>query len=234
MIKRLIPTLFTAGNAGCGIGAMFLVLQGGTFWPGFLLLVAAFLDGIDGTVARKLGVAGRAGAGFDTIADMVSFGAAPAVLVAVASPTKVGLAAGLFYGIMILARLVRYHMIAMPKGIFLGLPAPIAAMPVMAVAMMTLQADGNPVWPIVAAGLAGLLAILPIVFPAWHHPSIRTLPLAVKLFFLVGGIGAMAFVFEESVLASHLLYIVFSSMVLTRYDILHEEEAEENEQKAQL
>ncbi len=227
MLRRVIPTLLTASNAGCGIAAMFLILQGHTFWPGFLLLFAAFLDGIDGTVARRLGVAGSTGAGLDTIADLISFGAAPAVLVAFVAKGPYGLAAGLFYGVMIVARLIRYHMIHMPPGVFMGLPAPIAAMPVMAVAMMSLQTSGPPVWPIIAAVLSGLFAMLPVSFPAWRHPSILGLPAFVKFGFLIVGIGALPFVFEESVLTCHLIYIVFSPMLLTRYETLLNDEHKE-------
>jgi CDP-diacylglycerol--serine O-phosphatidyltransferase len=79
--------VLTIGNAACGTLAIFLSLQylaedeRRFLWTAFLLLPLAFvLDAADGYVARKLKRGSRLGADLDSLADIVSFGVAPAVL----------------------------------------------------------------------------------------------------------------------------------------------------------
>lgn len=82
-----IADLFTLGNAACGTGAVFLCLNyldtgGQTFqlWMAFMLLPLALLfDILDGSIARKRR-SSPYGADLDSLADIVSFGVAPATL----------------------------------------------------------------------------------------------------------------------------------------------------------
>lgn len=78
---------FTIGNAACGTVAIFLCLQylaedvRQYLWLAFVLIPAAFvLDGFDGWVARKRSSWSAIGADMDSLADIVSFGVAPAAL----------------------------------------------------------------------------------------------------------------------------------------------------------
>lgn len=82
-----LADLLTLGNAACGTGAIFVCLyalaerQRGSLWWAFGLLPVAFLlDALDGWVARKLRRGSRLGADLDSLADVISFGVAPAVL----------------------------------------------------------------------------------------------------------------------------------------------------------
>jgi len=83
-----IADLFTLGNAACGTGAMFVCLeylsrnnQKHLLWWAFVLLVfAAVFDILDGYVARRTKKSSTLGADLDSLADIVSFGVAPAVI----------------------------------------------------------------------------------------------------------------------------------------------------------
>jgi CDP-diacylglycerol--serine O-phosphatidyltransferase len=85
-----LADLFTLGNAACGTVTMFVCLNYvsdghyrgvGVLWPAFALLpMALFFDAFDGYVARKTGRSSPLGADLDSLADIVSFGVAPAVL----------------------------------------------------------------------------------------------------------------------------------------------------------
>lgn len=82
-----LADLFTLGNAACGTISIFLCLEylsAGTpnlLWLAFVFIPIAFvLDGFDGWVARKIKRFSRLGADLDSLADIVSFGVAPAVL----------------------------------------------------------------------------------------------------------------------------------------------------------
>ncbi len=82
-----LADLFTAGNAACGTVSIFLCLNyiaeddPQFLWMAFVLIPLAFLcDGFDGWVARRRQRWSRIGADMDSLADIVSFGVAPAVL----------------------------------------------------------------------------------------------------------------------------------------------------------
>lgn len=89
MIRSFTPAdLVTLSNAACGTGTLFICLnyieQGANkafLWPAFVLLpLALVFDIADGTVARKTGRTSAIGADLDSLADVISFGVAPAVL----------------------------------------------------------------------------------------------------------------------------------------------------------
>lgn len=89
MFRSYTPAdLLTLSNAACGTGALFVCLnyldQGALksdLWPAFILLpVALVCDVFDGFVARKTKRSSPIGADLDSLADIVSFGVAPAVL----------------------------------------------------------------------------------------------------------------------------------------------------------
>ena len=83
-----LADLFTLSNAACGTGTMFVCLnylaEGSPkafLWPAFVMLpLALIFDVFDGYVARKSRRASLLGADLDSLADIVSFGVAPAVL----------------------------------------------------------------------------------------------------------------------------------------------------------
>ncbi|MEJ2364024.1 MAG: CDP-diacylglycerol--serine O-phosphatidyltransferase [Deltaproteobacteria bacterium] len=82
-----LADLFTLINAGCGTVAIFLCLNYATenekrfFWISFILIPAALIcDSLDGYVARRTGRRSLIGADLDSLADIVSFGVAPAVM----------------------------------------------------------------------------------------------------------------------------------------------------------
>lgn len=88
----LLPNLLTAGNLFCGYGAVMKVLSGNLayhmadrfdlFHQAILLIIAAFLfDFFDGRLARLGGKESPFGREFDSLADVISFGMAPALLV---------------------------------------------------------------------------------------------------------------------------------------------------------
>lgn len=83
-----LADLFTLSNAACGTTSLFVCLNylaedsvKASLWPVFVFLpLALFCDALDGYVARKTSKASELGADLDSLADIVSFGVAPAVL----------------------------------------------------------------------------------------------------------------------------------------------------------
>lgn len=128
----LLPSLFTAGNLFCGFFSMISTYNGEYHRAALLVLVAYLLDGLDGAVARLTSTASQFGIEFDSLADVVSFGVAPAMLAYAFALTSWGtwgaLAAGLF-AVCGALRLARFNVqaVASDKRYFTGLPIPAAA-----------------------------------------------------------------------------------------------------------
>lgn len=77
----MIPNLLTAGNLVGGILAIILTLEGRIDLAPYFILLSALFDFLDGFVARLLKVQSELGKQLDSLADMVTFGVAPGVIV---------------------------------------------------------------------------------------------------------------------------------------------------------
>lgn len=80
-IKKHIPNAITCGNLFCGCLAIVCAFKGDLVWTAYLVGIAAVLDFFDGFVARLLKVGGELGKQLDSLADMVTFGVVPGVVV---------------------------------------------------------------------------------------------------------------------------------------------------------
>jgi len=79
--RRIVPSLLTMLNLFFGFFAIVNALQGNFVAASWLIILAAVWDALDGKIARMTHTYSDFGVQFDTVADVVSFGAAPAVLV---------------------------------------------------------------------------------------------------------------------------------------------------------
>ncbi len=80
-IKRLIPNLLTAGNLVGGIFAIIFTLTGKIGYAPYCIFLSAIFDFLDGFAARLLKVQSELGKQLDSLADMVTFGVAPGLIV---------------------------------------------------------------------------------------------------------------------------------------------------------
>jgi CDP-diacylglycerol---serine O-phosphatidyltransferase len=78
-----IPNLFTASNMLCGILAIILSVSGRIDLAPFAIYLGAIFDFFDGFLARKMKVSGELGKQLDSLADMVTFGLAPGIMMLV-------------------------------------------------------------------------------------------------------------------------------------------------------
>ena len=145
----ILPNMLTAGNLLCGFFAILTIFKGMNFDDGtaeafnyyqqatYLIFAACIFDLLDGRVARMCKADGPFGREFDSIADVVSFGIAPAMLLARAVlfdlPYDFGMGIAVLYLLCASLRLARFNcMAAEPKKPnqsmdFVGLPVPMAA-----------------------------------------------------------------------------------------------------------
>jgi CDP-diacylglycerol--serine O-phosphatidyltransferase len=135
----LLPNLLTTGNLFAGFYAILAAASGNFQHACVAVLVAAVFDGVDGRVARLTGTTTAFGVQYDSLADLVSFGMAPALvmyhwaLVAMRldSPMigKVGWAGAFTYMACAALRLARFNaqVGVVDKRVFIGLNSPSSA-----------------------------------------------------------------------------------------------------------
>ena len=128
----ILPNLFTTGNLFCGFWAIISVFQEKFFYAAIAILLASVFDILDGKVARISGAMSKFGVQYDSLADLVSFGIAPAVLAfswALRPYGKFGWLAAFVFVACGALRLARFN-VQSSSGetkYFKGLPIPAAA-----------------------------------------------------------------------------------------------------------
>ena len=128
----ILPNLFTTGALFAGFYAIVQAMNGAFEQAAMAVFVAMVLDGLDGRVARMTKTQSAFGAEFDSLSDMVSFGAAPALIVyewALRGMGKFGWMAAFLYCAGAALRLARFNttLEVVDKRYFQGLPSPAAA-----------------------------------------------------------------------------------------------------------
>ena len=129
----LLPSLFTMGNMFCGYICIVYAMRGDYESAAPFIGFAIVLDMLDGRIARMTGSASAFGVEFDSLADVVSFGLAPAILVYAWGLTplgRIGLAAGFLFVSAAAMRLARFNIqtgTGLDKRYFVGMPSPAAA-----------------------------------------------------------------------------------------------------------
>ncbi len=227
-----LPNLMTAGNLFCGFVAMIRCIQANyemkasvvpsltaiglykeAIW---LIFGAAAFDMLDGRLARMGGRESLFGAEFDSLADIVSFGIAPALLVffLILSPTQgypvfreIGWFFAFIYLLCAAIRLARFNVITNPllfrdkkdsNRDFVGLPVPAAAVTVASLVLFLLNiAEGDRSlhrWAMALPVLMALIAVLMVStvrYPSGKNLDLQTktrLPTFILIFIAVAGI----------------------------------------------
>ena len=175
----LLATLFTVGNMFCGYSSVVLSSIGRLETAALMIVLAAVLDGLDGRIARLTGSTSAFGIEFDSLADIVSFGVAPAMLAFHWSlgPGRIGWSLAFLFVVAVAMRLARFNIqtSAADKRFFIGLPAPMAGC-VLASLVFTFPELPQSRW--MAIALAGLvLCIAFLMISRVRYRSFRELDL---------------------------------------------------------
>jgi CDP-diacylglycerol---serine O-phosphatidyltransferase len=232
----LLPSAFTVGNMMCGFYAVIAVLKGGTGDLDYAAMAIGFaicFDVFDGFVARATGTNTDFGKQFDSLADVISFGIAPAALaytwgvrgmLTSEAPQarhlyQLGWFVGLIYVVCCAWRLARFNVQGMAPGgsrFFVGLPTPAAAGLIAA----SVHAFREPIedWRWSAAWLVLVFVAATLMVSAVRYRSFKDIPWAnrqhslmvVLIVFLIGAIV----VYSEIVLILLAGAYVFSGIVL--------------------
>ena len=128
----ILPNLFTLAALFGGFYAIVMAMNGNYIQSCYGVFCAMVLDSLDGRVARMTNTQSAFGAEMDSLSDMVSFGAAPALIVyewALKGLGKAGWGIAFFYCACAALRLARFNtnLAVVDKRYFQGLPSPAAA-----------------------------------------------------------------------------------------------------------
>ena len=129
----LLPGLFTVANMFCGYACVVYAMRGEFETAAPFIGIAFALDMLDGRIARLTGTESEFGVQFDSLADVISFGMAPAILLfqwGLAPLGRLGWAAGFVFVTAAALRLARFNIQTAAGGdkrYFVGMPSPAAA-----------------------------------------------------------------------------------------------------------
>jgi phosphatidylserine synthase len=188
---RWFANLATLANALLGVGAVLYILAGNKQWAMLLIACAVGFDGLDGIFSRRsASAAGLFGRVADSVADGVTFGVAPAFLVAVHTGdistwqpwtvATLGLAAA--YLAAALARLTYFTARAFQHPYFLGVPTPQSALAIVVAVLFHDTPAFQSVAPlgvIIGTAVVSAMMVVPVRYPKIRRGSPLRIPMVV-------------------------------------------------------
>lgn len=173
----LLPSAFTIGNILLGFYAVILGMREGDFQTAALLIFAAgILDALDGRIARMSGTDSEFGKEYDSLADVLTFGAAPAWLCyhwGLEGVGRLGWLVPLYFLVCCATRLARFNVQTkiVDSRYFVGLPAPAAAGAVCSVLFFAPDQEWQP-W-CSALLMAALLVVGSLMVSTFRYRSFK-------------------------------------------------------------
>jgi len=180
---RTLANLATISNGILGVAAVLYVLAGNKLWAMLLVVCAIGFDGLDGILSRRSArppsVFGRVA---DSVADAISFGVAPAFLIAVHTSSSsswqpwepLALALAAAYLAAALARLTYFTARAFDRPYFLGVPTPESAL-ALVVALLFHDTPAfqsvQPVGVLVGVAVLSVMMVVPVPYPKIRRGS---------------------------------------------------------------
>jgi len=198
-IKRHIPNLLTLSNLFCGILAVKVGFEGGFYLAAGLIILGAIFDFLDGFVARLLNVSNAIGKELDSLADMVTFGVAPGVLMfsllsLILNPTDLPFYSDFentsFFNVLIpylafiiplasAIRLAKFNIDENQSDKFIGLPTPANSLFFMAFPLIYIEYYNNS---LSVELLVAIILVFTFLFSWLLNSSIELLALKFKSF----------------------------------------------------
>lgn len=127
----ILPNLFTSASLLAGFLGLVWAAEQNFESAALAILFSALMDGLDGKVARLTNTSSEFGVQYDSLADLVAFGAAPAFMIfqyALSGFNTIGIAVAFLFTVCAALRLARFNVTTatISKRFFIGLPTPAA------------------------------------------------------------------------------------------------------------
>ncbi|MEL6921020.1 MAG: CDP-diacylglycerol--serine O-phosphatidyltransferase [Pseudomonadota bacterium] len=187
-LRYVVPNIVTVLAICAGLSAIRMAFEDRFEMAVMLIAIAAFLDGLDGRIARLMKAASRFGKEMDSLADVVNFGVVPALVLyafALDEAKQFGWTAALLYSIACTLRLARFNITAddasRPKwqqAFFSGVPAPAGALVVLLPVYLGFLGF-EPGWytaNVIAFYTIGVGLLMVSNLPVWSGKTIGRIP----------------------------------------------------------
>ncbi len=178
----VLPNLFTSASLFGGFYAIIAAIHGRYEAAAIAIIISCVFDGLDGRIARFTRTASAFGNEYDSLSDLVAFGAAPAILAylwALEPFGRLGWLAAFMYVICGALRLARFNVQkdSVDAKFFNGLPIPAAACSIASLVLFTSALGGiagsKPIIIIVMIYVLSFLMVSTVNYPSFEEVNIR-------------------------------------------------------------
>jgi CDP-diacylglycerol--serine O-phosphatidyltransferase len=216
----LLPNLFTTGNLLCGFASIVASINGQYWRAACAILIAVCLDYLDGKVARMTNSASAFGLEYDSLADLLSFGMAPGLLLyawALRPFGPFGWLVAFLFVICGALRLARFNVqvTSVQKYTFTGLPIPAAAGVIASAILLSQELHGDlhefdtapPVFLMLAVCALALLMVSHFKYRSFKHLRLKR----VRSLHLLGvGVLAIIVIILNPEISLFLLFFIYA------------------------
>lgn len=232
-MRFVLPNVITILAICAGVSSIRLAFEHRFETAILMVLLAAVLDGVDGRLARLMGGGSPFGAQMDSLADVVNFGVAPALIIysfLLNQAHQVGWVAALVYCIACCLRLARFNVMIDNKHIprwqreyFVGIPAPAGALLVLLpIYLGCMGLEPGAGWALVFSLYTVVIAFLLISrLPVWNGKTIgqqlRRDVVIPGMLIVVIYVGFLATYTWQTLLFTAVAYMVFLPLSLMAY-----------------
>ena len=178
----ILPSIFTLGNIFCGFYAIISVLNNHFQAAAIAIILAGIFDALDGRVARMTNTCSRFGVEFDSLADLISFGLAPGILIyiwALKPFGRIGWLASFLYVVCGALRLARFNcqVHTSESKSFTGLPIPAAAATISSFIIINqlimVSDERKPIWIAILAYTLAFLMVSTIRYRSLKQLNLK-------------------------------------------------------------
>lgn len=216
-LMYIFPNLFTAASAFLGVIGVLASVRGDFEKAAIYILLSLVFDGLDGRVARITKTTSKFGAEFDSLADIVAFGVAPAMLFYFTVGHTFGKVGSLFCAMYVVfgaIRLARFNIMSSSSepSVFIGIPIPGAAV---AITMWVLTYQeysfmkGAEILMLLSMGLLSFLMVSNIRYPSFKKVDLKKANI-IKVLVSLTVIFSMLYVYpiesSTTLITAYLLY----------------------------
>ncbi len=221
-VRYLFPNFFTALSAFLGVLSIIAAIHHHIEKAAWLIFISLVLDGLDGRVARLTNATSKFGIEFDSLADIVAFGVAPAILFYQAIGYQYGKFGSMVAALFVVfgaIRLARFNVMASgDPSVFVGVPIPSAAIFVAGWVLLYekyhLQAFGGViVW--MSLGVA-LLMVSNVRYPSFKRLDLHKTQVF-KILIVMIIVAALLYLYPAEVVTFGITLYIFLGVVRAAY-----------------
>ncbi|MBE0491418.1 MAG: CDP-diacylglycerol--serine O-phosphatidyltransferase [Sulfurospirillum sp.] len=226
-LMYIFPNLFTAASAFLGVIGILASARGDFEKAAIYIVLSLIFDGLDGRVARITKTTSRFGAEFDSLADVIAFGVAPAMLFYFSVAHMYGKVGSLFCAMYVVfgaIRLARFNVMtaSVEPSVFIGIPIPGAALAVSMWVLVYLQYpifQGFEVAMLIGVGVVSFLMVSNIRYPSFKKIDMKKANM-LKVFIGLSVVLSLLYIFPvESTTIIINVYILYG-LARTIYNII--------------